>query len=221
MDIENSMRRPQIGKRPNKKNKSWKEVLGTVAGGNDQYDVESEYIDNGWTLFTKPLSTCGRRTDGNGTYYVNESLVPTRLWANIQWVGPNILCKQITIAELPDSATLIKYVKGSWTGIYLENAIAIENEASDPNGGNVCLFSAATCTSQCKWRTWAIGRASIYNDGRNLNREITGSIQSAAVRKLDKSRLHHFAWVTHIKNKSIYILSLCHMHWQIPYMRHV
>ena len=34
-------------------------------------------------------------------------------------------------------------------GIYRENAIAIESEASDPNGGNVCLFSVATCISQC------------------------------------------------------------------------
>ena len=26
----------------------------------------------------------------------------------------------------------------------------IQKESSDPNGGNVCLFSAATCMSQCK-----------------------------------------------------------------------
>ena len=29
----------------------------------------------------------------------------------------------------------------------------IQNESRDPNGGNVCLFSAATCTSQCKLRS--------------------------------------------------------------------
>ena len=33
---------------------------------------------------------------------------------------------------------------------YRKNAIAIEREARDPNGGNVCLFSAATCMTQCK-----------------------------------------------------------------------
>ena len=27
------------------------------------------------------------------------------------------------------------------------------DESSDPNGGNVCLFLAATCTSQCKLRS--------------------------------------------------------------------
>ena len=37
--------------------------------------------------------------------------------------------------------------------LYRENAIAIESEAGDPNSGNVCVFSAATCTSQCKLRT--------------------------------------------------------------------
>ena len=29
-------------------------------------------------------------------------------------------------------------------GLYHENAIAIENEACDPNSGNMCLFLAAT-----------------------------------------------------------------------------
>ena len=38
-------------------------------------------------------------------------------------------------------------------GLYRENAIAIQSETRDPNGGNVCLFSAATCTSQCKLRS--------------------------------------------------------------------
>ena len=42
-------------------------------------------------------------------------------------------------------------------GLYRENAIAIESEASDPNGGNVCLFSAATYMSQCKLRTRQAG----------------------------------------------------------------
>ena len=28
----------------------------------------------------------------------------------------------------------------------------IQNESRDPNGGNMCLFSAATCTSQFKLR---------------------------------------------------------------------
>ena len=35
--------------------------------------------------------------------------------------------------------------------LYCQNAIAIESEARDPNGGNVCLFSAATCMTQCKF----------------------------------------------------------------------
>ena len=42
-------------------------------------------------------------------------------------------------------------------GIYRENAIAIESEANDPKGGNVCLFSAGTCTSQCNLRAWQTG----------------------------------------------------------------
>ena len=29
----------------------------------------------------------------------------------------------------------------------------IQNESGDPNDGNVYLFSAATCTSQCKLRS--------------------------------------------------------------------
>ena len=29
----------------------------------------------------------------------------------------------------------------------------IQNESRDPNGSNVCLFSAAMCTSQCKLRS--------------------------------------------------------------------
>ena len=29
----------------------------------------------------------------------------------------------------------------------------IQNESRGPNGGNMCLFSAATCTSQCKFRS--------------------------------------------------------------------
>ncbi len=35
-------------------------------------------------------------------------------------------------------------------GLYRENAIAIESEARDANGDNVCSFSAASCSSQCK-----------------------------------------------------------------------
>ena len=31
----------------------------------------------------------------------------------------------------------------------------IQTESSDPNGGNASLFSAATCTSQCKLRPYA------------------------------------------------------------------
>ena len=53
--------------------------------------------------------------------------------------------------------------------LYRENAIAIESQASDPNGGNVCLFSAATCTSQCKWRTWQAGFA---RNERNLHCDV-------------------------------------------------
>ena len=42
-----------------------------------------------------------------------------------------------------------KYIAARSTaiGLYRENAIAIESEARDPKGGNVCLFSVTTCTS--------------------------------------------------------------------------
>ena len=44
----------------------------------------------------------------------------------------------------------------SWRdiGLYFDRCNRmIQNEFRDPNGGNVCLFSAATCTSQCKLRS--------------------------------------------------------------------
>ena len=39
----------------------------------------------------------------------------------------------------------------------------IQNESSDPNGGNMCSFSGATCTSQCKLRS--LGANSLWWTG--------------------------------------------------------
>ena len=50
-----------------------------------------------------------------------------------------------------------------------KNAIAIESEASDPNGGNVCLFSVATCTSQCNLRS---SRRAFARRERNLHCDV-------------------------------------------------
>ena len=49
-------------------------------------------------------------------------------------------------------------------GVYHETAIANESEASDPNGGDVCLFSAAACTSQCKLRAFARKERDLHCD---------------------------------------------------------
>ena len=48
----------------------------------------------------------------------------------------------------------IRYVFDWCIGLCLDRCDRmIQNESRDPNGGNVCLFSAATCTSQCKFRS--------------------------------------------------------------------
>ena len=51
-------------------------------------------------------------------------------------------------------------------GLYRKNAIGIESEATDRNGGIVCLFSAATCTSQCNLRSC---RRAFARKERNLD----------------------------------------------------
>ena len=75
-----------------------------------------------------------------------------------------------TINNITGVKTMPQLLLGSpCIGFYRENAIAIESEASDPNGGNVCLFSAATCTSQCNLPSC---RQAFVHKERNLHCDI-------------------------------------------------